>query len=375
MGFYTTNKVNAITNARKEGEDIFPRKIKLKHSLHYRQQYFDAVTVVPAETTGWLIISRSLDSLPDDLVNKTVWQEVVDEVWLSSDSASGWTATSLIVPPIRTLSFSKLYLIWLMHSSVRSNDPDGDFNWSLSRGSLWTSTGPFSTQPAFIAAQLQFRFCTRSTIDAIRCPIRAVSSRNSSGLNVRGIGNNSTTLSVEDGHPQGQWTMLTETSLSVEKSHQLSTVNQLSSAEYELNDDSRTISVLQSVRQKPYDLGACYEEVMNMSKKIDVIFKFIVAQEQKENPAPVQNDHDMIVKKLLSVAHDETGFKMLIPTDKPEDSYQSSASDVDAMIRSALSAILSGAGCNAMHWRKTSNLTGLKNMSHALAVLKGEIFD
>jgi hypothetical protein len=50
-------------------------------------------------------------------------------------------------------------------------------------------------------------------------PIRAVSSHNSSGLNVRGIGN----------------AMLTETSLSVEESHQLSTVNQLSSVDYELN--------------------------------------------------------------------------------------------------------------------------------------------
>jgi hypothetical protein len=57
------------------------------------------------------------------------------------------------------------------------------------------------------------------------------------------------------------------------------------------------------------------------------------------------------------------------------DSYQSAASDVDAMIRAALLAILSEAGCNAMHWRKTANLTGLKNMSHVLAVLKGEIFD
>jgi hypothetical protein len=63
--------------------------------------------------------------------------------------------------------------------------------------------------------------------------IRAVSSLNSSGLNVRGIGNNSTTLYVEDGHPQGA--MLTEMSLSVEESHQLSTVNQLSSVDYELN--------------------------------------------------------------------------------------------------------------------------------------------
>jgi hypothetical protein len=63
-------------------------------------------------------------------------------------------------------------------------------------------------------------------------PISAVSSHNSSSLNVRGIGNNSTTLSVEDGH---QGDMLTETSLSVEESHQLSTVNQLSSVDYELN--------------------------------------------------------------------------------------------------------------------------------------------
>ncbi|XP_046652137.1 uncharacterized protein LOC124343064 [Daphnia pulicaria] len=66
-------------------------------------------------------------------------------------------------------------------------------------------------------------------------PIRAVSSHNSSSLNVRGIGNNSTTLSVEDGH---QGDMLTETSLSVEESHQLSTVNQLSSVDYELNAGS-----------------------------------------------------------------------------------------------------------------------------------------
>ncbi len=57
---------------------------------------------------------------------------------------------------------------------------------------------------------------------------------------------------------------------------------------------------------------------MNMAKKVDAIFKFIVAQEQKENPAPVQNYHDMIVKKFLSVPDDETGFKRLIPTDKPE---------------------------------------------------------
>jgi hypothetical protein len=32
----------------------------------------------------------------------------------------------------------------------------------------------------------------------------------------------------------------------------------------------------------------------------------------------VQNYHDVIVKKFLSVDDDETGFKMLIPTDKPE---------------------------------------------------------
>jgi hypothetical protein len=57
------------------------------------------------------------------------------------------------------------------------------------------------------------------------------------------------------------------------------------------------------------------------------------------------------------------------------DSYQSAASDVDAMIRFTLLAILSEAGCNAMHWRKTAHLTGLKNMLHVLAVLKGEIFD
>jgi hypothetical protein len=32
----------------------------------------------------------------------------------------------------------------------------------------------------------------------------------------------------------------------------------------------------------------------------------------------VQNYHDVIVKKFLSVDDDETGLKMLIPTDKPE---------------------------------------------------------
>jgi hypothetical protein len=57
------------------------------------------------------------------------------------------------------------------------------------------------------------------------------------------------------------------------------------------------------------------------------------------------------------------------------DSYQSAASDVDAMIISAVLAILSEAGCNAIHWRKTAHLTGLKNILHVLAVLKGEIFD
>ena len=57
---------------------------------------------------------------------------------------------------------------------------------------------------------------------------------------------------------------------------------------------------------------------MNMAKKVYAILKFIVAQEKKENPAPVQNYHDMIVKKFLSVPDDKTGFKMLIPTDKPE---------------------------------------------------------
>ena len=57
------------------------------------------------------------------------------------------------------------------------------------------------------------------------------------------------------------------------------------------------------------------------------------------------------------------------------DLYQSAASDVDAMIRSTLLAILSEAGCNAMHWRKTAHITGLKNMLPVLAVLKGEIFD
>jgi hypothetical protein len=57
------------------------------------------------------------------------------------------------------------------------------------------------------------------------------------------------------------------------------------------------------------------------------------------------------------------------------DSYQSAASDVDAMKGSTLLAILSEAGCNAMYWRKTAHMTGLKNMLHVLAVLKGEIFD
>ena len=57
------------------------------------------------------------------------------------------------------------------------------------------------------------------------------------------------------------------------------------------------------------------------------------------------------------------------------DSYQSAASDVDAMKGSTLLAILSEAGCNAMDWRKTAHITGLKNMLHVLAVLKGEIFD
>ena len=32
----------------------------------------------------------------------------------------------------------------------------------------------------------------------------------------------------------------------------------------------------------------------------------------------MQNYHDMIVKKFLSVADDETGLKMLTPTDKRE---------------------------------------------------------
>ena len=32
----------------------------------------------------------------------------------------------------------------------------------------------------------------------------------------------------------------------------------------------------------------------------------------------MQNYHDIIVKKFLSVPDDETGFKRLIPTDKPE---------------------------------------------------------
>jgi hypothetical protein len=35
----------------------------------------------------------------------------------------------------------------------------------------------------------------------------------------------------------------------------------------------------------------------------------------------VQNYHDVIVKKFLSVDDDETGFIMLIPTDKPEEPY------------------------------------------------------
>ena len=52
------------------------------------------------------------------------------------------------------------------------------------------------------------------------------------------------------------------------------------------------------------------------------------------------------------------------------DSFQSAVSDFDAMIRSALLVILSDAGCNEMHWRKTANLTRLKNMSHVLAVSK-----
>ncbi|KAI9556583.1 hypothetical protein GHT06_016373 [Daphnia sinensis] len=156
------------------------------------------------QADGNLIFASPWTPFRKILVNQTGWQEVVDEVWLSSDSTRGeWlnghvTYSSpyphaFIFEAVPNLAYSQyrghvaiddiqfssgpsIFIIIFVSDCVIlaecefnvdfcqwANDPDGDFDWSLSRGSLWTNTGPLRDQ---LSSQHNFNFGGYAFIDS-----------------------------------------------------------------------------------------------------------------------------------------------------------------------------------------------------------------
>ncbi|XP_045031391.1 uncharacterized protein LOC116925410 [Daphnia magna] len=144
------------------------------------------------QADGNLIFASPWTPFRKILVNQTGWQEVVDEIWLSSDSTRGeWldghvTYSSpyphaFIFEAVPNLAYSQyrghVAIDDIQFSSGPceaecefnvdfcqwSNDPDGDFDWSLSRGSLWTNTGPLRDQ---LSSQHNFNFGGYAFIDS-----------------------------------------------------------------------------------------------------------------------------------------------------------------------------------------------------------------
>ncbi|XP_057373369.1 uncharacterized protein LOC130694310 [Daphnia carinata] len=144
------------------------------------------------QADGNLIFAAPWTPFRNILVNQTGWQEVVDEIWLSSDSTRGeWlkghvTYSSpyphaFIFEAVPNLAYSQyrghvaIDDIQFASGSCEaecefnvdfcqwSNDPDGDFDWSLSRGSLWTNTGPLRDQ---LSSQHNFNFGGYAFIDS-----------------------------------------------------------------------------------------------------------------------------------------------------------------------------------------------------------------